>query len=116
MKLIYLAIPYSGMEESAFEQANLATVLLLKQGYNVISPITHCHSLTKVEGYDLPGTWEFWREIDFQLIDKCDEVFVLVPEQGMDWVMNSVGVQAEIKYANKHHKPVTIIDIRTLVG
>ena len=116
MKLIYLAIPYSGMEESSFEQANLATVILMKQGYNVISPITHCHSLTKVEGYDLPGTWEFWQKIDYQLMDKCDEVIVIVPYEGMDMVVNSTGVQAEIKYATEHEKPVHIIDIRTLVG
>jgi hypothetical protein len=114
MKLIYLAIPYSGMEESSFEQANLATVLLMKLGYNVISPITHCHSLTKVEGFDLPGTWEFWQKIDYQLIDKCDEIFVLIPEEGMEKVDNSTGVQAEMKYAKETNKTVTMVDIQVL--
>ena len=104
------------MEESSFDQANLATVILMKQGYNVISPITHCHSLRAVEGYDLPGTWDFWQKIDYQLIDKCDEVFVLIPEQGMQRVVDSTGVQAEIKYATETGKPVTMIDIRMLIG
>ena len=102
------------MEESSYEQANLATVLLLNLGYNVISPITHCHSLTKIEGYDLPGTWDFWKEIDYQFIDWADEVFVLVPKEGMERIENSIGVQEEIKYAVKCDKQVTIYTMESL--
>jgi hypothetical protein len=114
MKKIYLAIPYSGMEESSYEQANLATVLLLNIGYNVISPITHCHSLTKIQGYDLPGTWEFWKEIDFEFIDWVDEVFVLIPKEGWKMVQNSTGVQAEIEYSIDNNKPVTFYKMEAL--
>jgi nucleoside 2-deoxyribosyltransferase len=100
---IYLAIPYSGMEESSFEQANEATVKLLKQGFNVFSPITHSHPLTR---FDLPGTWEFWSKIDYQFLDWCDVCLVLVPKEGEEKVIASVGVKAEIDYAIKKNKLV----------
>lgn len=114
MEKIYLAIPYTGMEDSSYEQANLATLLLLNLGYNVISPITHSHPLTKIEGYDIPGTWEFWKEVDLQFIDWSDEVFVLVPKEGIKKVKNSTGVQAEIEYATSSKKPVTYVTIENL--
>jgi nucleoside 2-deoxyribosyltransferase len=100
---IYLAIPYSGMEESSFEQANEATVKLLKQGFNVFSPITHSHPLTR---FDLPGTWEFWSKIDYQFLDWCDVCLVLVPKEGGVKVDDSVGVSAEIDYAIEKNKLV----------
>ena len=41
---IYLSIPYTGMEESSFLQANEAlSILLESEVYNVYSPITHSH-------------------------------------------------------------------------
>lgn len=92
---IYLAVPYSGMEESSYEQANEATAKLLKLGFNVISPITHSHPMKQ---YDMPGNWEFWREIDFEWIDWCDILLVLIPKEGKERVEDSVGVQAEINY------------------
>lgn len=95
LKKIYLAIPYSGMEESSFEQANKATVALLNQGFNVFSPITHSHPLTKEH---LPGTWDFWKEIDYQFLDWADILIVLCPEEGIERVNSSTGVQSEIEY------------------
>lgn len=59
MNKIYLAIPYSGMEESSFKQANQATALLLNKGNNVFSSISQFHHISKE--YDLPGNWDFWK-------------------------------------------------------
>ena len=115
MKKIYLAIPYTGMQESAYEQANLATVLLLNQNYNVFSPITHSHPLTLLDMYEIPHTWEYWQHIDYQFIDWCDEVWVLIPKEGIDKVRNSTGVQAEIDYAHSHNKPVKYIQIKNVL-
>jgi hypothetical protein len=111
MKKVYLAIPYSGMEESSFKQATLAAVKILRLGYNVYSPITHSHPLTE---YDVPGDWEFWQKIDFQFIDWCDEVWVLIPEEGEEKVNNSTGVQAEIDYAKRNNKKVILITLNDL--
>lgn len=95
MLKIYLAIPYSGMEDSSFEQANEATVKLLNMGFNVFSPITHSHPLTR---YDIPGSWDFWKKIDYQFLDWCDILVILIPKEGREAVENSVGVGQEVKY------------------
>lgn len=105
---IYLAIPYSGMEESSFQQANEATVELLKNGYNVFSPITHSHPLTR---FNLPGTWDFWSKIDYQFLDWCDKVVVLIPKEGWEKVETSKGCSAEVDYALKNGKSVTWINL-----
>ena len=112
MKKIYLAIPYSGMEESSFKQATLAAVKILKLGHNVFSPITHSHPLTE---YNVPGDWTFWQKIDFQFIDWCDEVWVLTPVEGEEKVERSIGVQAEIDYAKRNNKKVVSITLNDLI-
>lgn len=109
MKKIYLAIPYSRMEQSSYEQVNIVTALLLNQGYNVFSPITHSHPLTLIEGITIPGTWEFWQKIDYQFIDWADEIFVVIPKEGPDKVLKSTGVNAEIEYGVQNSKPITFI-------
>jgi hypothetical protein len=107
MKKVYLAIPYSGMEQSSYDQATAATAQIInKYEINVFSPITHSHPLTK---HGVKGTWDYWQKIDFQYIDWCDEVWVLVPTEGEDRVKKSVGVQAEIEYARNSGKLVKYI-------
>ena len=107
MEKVYLAIPYSGMEESSFEQATKVSALLMQQGgINVFSPITNSHQLTK---YGLKGDWEFWKDVDLQYLDFSDEVFVLIPEEGEKRVIDSVGVKAEVEYATQKGKPVSYI-------
>jgi len=103
---IYLAIPYTDMEKSSYKQANKVTAQFLKFGYNVFSPITHSHPLTK---YKVPGTWDFWSKIDYQFIDWADIIVVLVPEEGLIPVFNSIGVQAEITYAKKTGKSYVFV-------
>lgn len=110
MKKVYLAIPYTGMEESSFKQANKATAVLLNKGiFNVFSPISHSHHISVEHG--LPGDWKFWQEIDYQFIDWCEEVFVVIPEEGFDKISSSTGVMAEISYAMSKNKSVYFISI-----
>lgn len=112
MKKIYLAIPYSGMKDSSYDQATRATAMIIsKGGYNVFSPITHSHPLTKYKDITIPGNWEYWEAVDYQYIDWCDEVWVLVPKEGFKKIATSVGVQAEIEYAGNQRKPVRYIQI-----
>ena len=110
MKKVYLAIPYSGMEESSYAQATAATAHIINQfTINVFSPITHSHPLVK---YGAKGTWDYWQKIDYQFIDWADEVWVLIPKEGQDKIEKSVGVQAEIQYAIQTGKPVKYIDLQ----
>jgi hypothetical protein len=111
MKKIYLAIPYSGMIESSYKQANEAAALILLMGYNVYSPISHGHTLVSASKIKIPHDWEFWKNIDYQFIDWADELFVLVPTEGSDKVKYSTGVNAEIDYALKAGKKVTSIQV-----
>lgn len=103
MNKIYVAIPYTNMEESGYEQANMATADIMRKGYNPFSPITHSHPLTE---YEVPGNWDFWSQIDMDWIDVCDEVWVIIPREGIDMILNSTGVQAEITYADENNIPV----------
>jgi len=106
LKKIYLAIPYSGMEKSSYDQANRATVAILNEGYNVFSPITHSHPLAQL---GTPGTWEFWSKIDYQFLDWADEVWVLIPDEGIKKVMDSTGVNAEMHYAQASDMPIRYV-------
>lgn len=98
MTKIYLAVPYSGMEESSYQQANEAMIKLLEKGNVVYSPITSSH-VTTLSPNEIPQTWDFWWNIDRNFIDWADEVWVLVPRQGIDAVVSSRGVTDEVVYA-----------------
>jgi hypothetical protein len=106
---VYLAIPYTRMEESSYTQATEATMLIINQyGHNVFSPITHSHPIAKL---GVKGTWDYWQHIDYQFIDWCDEVWVLIPEQGIGKLFDSEGVKAEIQYAKTHNKIIKYISV-----
>jgi hypothetical protein len=108
LKMIYLAVPYSGIEGSSYRQVTVATAKLMMQyvDINVFSPITHSHPLTQ---FGLKGDWEFWKEIDTQFLSKCDEMWVLIPDEGLDKVYKSIGVQEEIKIATQLGIPVKFL-------
>ena len=109
MKKVYLAIPYSGMDTSSYEQATAATAHIINEyEINVFSPITHSHPLVK---YGAKGTWDYWQKIDYQFIDWADEVWVLVPTEGRARVEKSTGVQAEVQYAVETGKLVKFIQV-----
>lgn len=115
MKKIYLAIPYSGIEEESYALANEITVELLNRGFNVLSPITHSHPLSKVG--KLPGNWDFWKNIDYQFIDFADMLVVVEFVENNNKInpkkvnyTNSVGVRAEINYAEKTGKPIAYLN------
>ena len=109
LKRVYLAIPYSNMEESSFVQATLATQIIVNQEINCFSPITHSHPLAKLGTI---GTWDFWQKIDFQYIDSSDEVWVLVPQEGYEKIESSTGVQAELLYAKETGKIIRFIELK----
>lgn len=98
---IYLAIPYTGMEEKSYDKANEVAAYLIINKHIVFSPITHNHPL-RLENDDVPGTWEFWEKYDRAFLEWCDALCVVRLE---GW-KKSVGVQAEIKIAKELGKPI----------
>ena len=90
---IYLAIPYSGNENSSFVKANRKAAELMNQGNIVFSPISHTHPIASQ--CDLPADWEFWKKQDESFIEWCDAVYVYC----LPGWRESRGVVAEIKLA-----------------
>lgn len=110
-RLVYLASPYTHLDEGTverrYERCVEAVARLSTQGHVVFSPVVHFHVPAKTHG--LEGTWEFWERVDKVMIDKSDEVWVL----DLPGWMASVGVTAEVEYAKKEGKPVFLIDSDT---
>jgi len=107
MKKIYLAIPYSGIEEKSFKLANQVTGAIMNRGDIPMSPISHSHPVA--EECEVPGSWEFWEAMDYSFIDWADELLIINIDDEL--VKNSTGVQAEIKYAIKTGKPVKYLEV-----
>jgi hypothetical protein len=101
--MIYLASPYShpdqAVRQQRFEQVCRAAAVLLRQGEIVFSPVVHSHPIAAC---GLPTDWRFWQRFDRQLLERCDELVVLMLP-GWQW---SAGIQAELRIAGQCSKPV----------
>lgn len=102
---IYLAIPYSGIEQKSFFVANKISAMFMKKDLIVFSPISHSHPMAIQEG--TPGNWEYWEKFDRSFIEWADKVcVVIIGEDGRKLIEKSTGVKAEIKIAEELGKPV----------
>lgn len=97
-ELIYLASPYSHPDKSIrkerYEQVTKVGARLIMEGYHIFGPITESHNYQRVNS-SVGHKWDFWKEHDELMMERCDEMWVLCLE---GWEQ-SLGVQAEIKYA-----------------
>lgn len=106
--LYYLASPYTHKDirvrKIRAERATMAAIDLLHQQVFVFAPIPYN---APWEQYDrkIRGDWKFWSKFDKAFIDRCDAVLVLT----LDGWKQSVGVQAEIRYAKRQKKPILYI-------
>ncbi len=116
-ELVYLASPYAHPDERIREARYRAAMHFVAESmlapvprrWDVVhrvfySPIVHNHPLALI--YPTPTAWEFWRAIDFPMLERCDRLVVLRLE-GWD---RSVGVQAEVEHARSLGKPVHHVD------
>ena len=106
--LIYLASPYThpdpNVVEQRFDSIARTAGALMREGLTVYSPIVHCHPIA--QRCELPTEWEYWEAVDREMIEKCDEVWVvMIP----GW-NTSKGVTAEVGIANSLDKKVRYID------
>jgi nucleoside 2-deoxyribosyltransferase len=105
-KMIYLASPHTHTLASVRNDRYLAalecTSWLIENGFWVFSPIVHSHNLEiSKERID----FEKWREFDFEIIRRMDEVWVLM----MNGTETSKGVKEEIKFAKENDKKTMAI-------
>ena len=106
--MIYLASPYSHHDKLQMERRYLGVVsalryLIAREKQAIYSPIAHWHPVAVL--IDLPRDAEFWAEGNKEMMRLADKVIVLRLE-GWD---TSVGVKAEIAYANELEIPVVYL-------
>ena len=89
--MIYLAIPYSGMEELSFKISCMVTAFLMKAGKTVYSPVVNGHILATK--YDLSADREFWLKHDLDILCRCDELYVITLDGWDRW---SIGRAEEV--------------------
>ena len=118
--IAYLATPYTykassflGMrkkvERERFKMVTEVSVLLSQQGIINFSPITQSHvqkTIASKMNVKLGGSWSFWKTTDLLMLSVCSALYVL-REPG--WGV-SVGVQGEMKEANRLGLPIYFID------
>jgi len=108
MSFIYLATPYSDSDprrmEHRYDMAEEHTAEALKRGYNVFSPIVHNHPLAAK--FDMPRTFDFWHRIDYAILAKASELWV-VRLHGWE---DSKGIAQEIALAKQLSIPVFFFD------
>lgn len=92
--MIYLAVPYTGMEDESFEAVTTYAGQLMLEGHYVFSPISMCHPIAKRAG--LPLDFAYWEQFDFHLINLCDCMCVLC----LPGWEKSRGIKAETEYAH----------------
>jgi hypothetical protein len=78
---------------------------LILEGKHIFSPITESHMYQQYG--DAGHKWDFWEKHDKLMLRKCDELWVLT----LPGWEESVGVQAEIQYANQRKMPIKYIRV-----
>lgn len=92
------------IRQKRFEAVNKVAGELIKRGFAIISPISQSHPIAKQ--CDLGGTFEFWEDMDYNIIIRCDMLIVFCQKGWTD----SEGVQKEIVFAEQNNIPVMYID------
>lgn len=105
MDKIYLAVPYTGLEEQSFKAANKVAAQLMKEGDLVYSPISHSHPIANQEG--LPTDYKFWYEHNKAFIEWADYIyFIVLGIEGYDLIDNSKGCKVEKDLAMELDKKI----------
>jgi len=112
--LVYLASPYSHqnpeIESKRYHAVMRAAVRMLGEGVPVFAPIVYSHPMVPYanfiwDGEGENGLFDKRSDFDYRMIDACDVLCVLM----LDGWEESVGVSAEIEYAQKAGKFIEYI-------
>lgn len=108
--MIYLASVYSlnadkALMERRYKFALHHAVKYTLRDVPVFSPIVHSHPMS-IE-YDMPTTFDFWRDLDYKYLDSSEALWVLM----MDGWEDSKGVTAEIAYAKSKGLPIEYVKV-----
>ena len=108
-KIEYLGLPYTDndplMEDwRASVSDRIAADLFTREGRIIFAPISAWHHIAK--RYDLPGTFEYWFELDEEFIKISSKLLIIM----LPGWKNSKGVNGEIELAHKYNVPIEYID------
>lgn len=107
-KLIFVAMPTKGAVDNGVIRPMvnewLAKLHLEHPDHAFVAPMIQDYQLLAFMP-QTTATWAAWGGHCKILIERCDEVWVMMLG-GYD---TSVGVKGEIEWANKHDKPVVMI-------
>jgi len=105
---VYLSTAYTFDPEQGHRNAvdALGLCLGLYPEYIFHSPIAHTHIAARE--HNLPKSYDgFWQRIDEALIERFDEVWVLLDPDG-GW-RTSEGMKGEVAFARKIGRPVQFV-------
>lgn len=105
--MIYLAIPYTWNPDKSFEIVNKVAAKLMSDGEEVFSPISHSHCIANYLPEHLRTDQEFWMKQDIPMVQKADELKVVIINNDMGLLWDSKGVQQELVEAKKLNIPIT---------
>lgn len=103
----YLAIPYSFNPFLSCKIADEVADKLMQEGHIVFSPISHSHGIANYLPALVRTDSDWWMTQDLPFVEWCDEVHVVViGEKGLELIIASKGVQAELAHAAKFGKTI----------
>jgi len=95
--MIYLACP---SVPGCFKIVNCVAAYYFYHKQLVFSPLSHSIPIAKAS--QLPFDWNFWKDFNLEMLSKCTRLDVI----DIDGIENSVGVAAEITYAEEKGIPI----------
>lgn len=109
-ELAYLASPYYSLHPYVCEQRfrDVASIgaQLMQCDIHVLCPITMCHPMAE-SVWKLPGHFDFWKELDENLISRCDYMLIAaIP----GWT-ESAGIKREIYFASQLNKRIQVVHV-----
>jgi len=106
--MIYLACPYSNknpeVAKARYEFVTIVAGVLMRRGMTVFSPVTHSRPIDMT--FEEPEDWEFWKQQDFDILENCDALCVLM----IDGWKESKGVTEEIQFAKEKRIDVCYLE------
>ena len=106
--MIYLAQPYTDprpeIRNYRYDAALKVTADYTRLGFLIYSPIVHYHNVAV--RHNLPGDFQFWRQLNFEALERCSEIWIL-PLEGWE---KSLGLRAEIREAARLNLPPTYLE------
>ena len=91
----------------------MVTAHFMSSGIHIFSPLSHCHEVaTYMPDDPYYRSWDFWREYDFAFLEKADKLIILT----LPGWESSIGVQAEIQYAQTHNISIEYVSLESVLS